>query len=107
MGKSPRLHAILPLRISVSTEAQVHFSHTTDISAFGARVILPLALEPGCGIELEYKKHRAKAVVVWSKPMRRGSRDYQIGLRLLDDGRRFWMAQFDPKAEVLATQGYS
>ncbi len=107
MGKPPRLSAIVPLKISVGTDGQIHLSHTTDISASGARVILPLALDPGCTIVLEYKKQRAKAVVVWSKPKKKGSRDYEIGIRLLDDGQRFWMAQFDPKAHVLSTWAYS
>jgi hypothetical protein len=105
MIKTPRLNAILPLKIMVGTDAQTHFATTLDISASGARVILPLALDPGCGMVLEYKKNRVRAVVVWSRPMRRGSRDHQIGMRLLDDGQRFWLVELAPKAHVLSSEG--
>lgn len=86
----------------VGTDAQTHFAHTLDISVSGARVIMPLALDPGCDLVLEYKKNRARAVVVWSKPMRKSARDYELGLRLLNDGRRFWLVELSPKARVLS-----
>ncbi len=105
MEKSPRLAAILPLKIMVRTDAQTHFAHTLDISVSGAKVILPMALEPGFDVVLEYKKNRARAVVVWSRPMRRNSRDHQIGMRLLDDGQRFWLVDLGPKAHVLESDG--
>lgn len=104
MGESfaPRLNAILPLKVMVGTDAQAHFAHTLDISVNGARVIMPVALEPGIDLVLEYKKNRARAVVVWSKPMRKSSRDHELGIRLLNDGRRFWLVEFSPKAQVLS-----
>jgi hypothetical protein len=102
MGKSPRLNAILPLKVLVGTDTQTHFVHTVDISASGVRIMMPLALDPGLDIVLEYKKNRAKAVVVWSKPMSKTSRDHVIGMRLLDDGQRFWLVDFAPKAQVLS-----
>ncbi len=105
MIKTPRLNAILPLKIMVGPEAQTHFATTLDISASGARVILPLAPDPGSDIVLEYKKNRVRAVVVWSRPMCRGSRDHQVGMRLLDDGQRFWLVELAPRAQVLSSQG--
>jgi hypothetical protein len=107
MDKSPRLDGILPLKVTVGTDSQVHFAHTLNISASGVRVIMPLALDPGRDVVLEYKKNRARAVVVWSRPMRKNSRDHEIGMRLLDDGQRFWMVELAPKAHVLSTRGYS
>jgi hypothetical protein len=107
MEKSPRLAAILPLKLMVGSDAQTHFAHTMDISKSGARVIMPLALDPGSDVLLEYKKHRARAVVVWSKPMSKSSRDHAVGIRLLDDGQRFWLVEFAPKAYVLASVGQS
>lgn len=102
MGKAPRLTAILPLKIKVGVDTNVHFAHTIDISASGARVIMPLALNPGSDVVLEYKKNRVRAVVVWSKPMNKSARDHEIGMRLLDDGQRFWLVDMAPKAQVLS-----
>ena len=104
MGESfaPRLNAILPLKVTVGTDAQTLFAHTLDISVSGARVIIPMALDPGSDIVLEYKKNRARAVVVWAKPMKKSTRDYELGLRLLNDGRRFWLVEIAQKAKILA-----
>jgi hypothetical protein len=103
MGNSPRLNAILPLKVLVGTDTQIHLVHTFDISASGARVMMPLDLDPGIDLVLEYKKNRARAVVVWSRPMNKASRDHEIGIRLLDDGQRFWLVNLAPKAQVLAS----
>lgn len=102
MSESPRLNAILPLKVLVGTDTQTHFAHTVDISPSGARIIMPLALETGCELVLEYRNKRARAVVIWSKQMRNSSRDHELGLNLLDDGRRFWLVEFSPKAQVLS-----
>lgn len=107
MIKTPRLAAILPLKIMVGTDSHTHFAHTLDISSSGVRVIMPMALDSGCNVVLEYKKNRARAVVVWSKPKNKDSRDHEIGMRLLDDGQRFWLAEFAPKARVLESAGQS
>ena len=105
MDKSPRLAAILPLKITVGTQADTHFVHTTDISASGVRLVLPFNLDRGSDVVLEYKKKRARAVVIWSKPMRRNSRDYAIGMQLLDDGQKFWLVDLGPKAHILESIG--
>ncbi len=107
MSRKPRLSAIVPLKITVGTETSTHFVHTLDISASGARVIMPFPLDPGANMILEYKKNRAKAVVVWSRPMSPGSRDHVVGMRLLDDGQRFWLVELAPKALVLESLGKS
>ncbi|MDT8069128.1 MAG: PilZ domain-containing protein [Terriglobia bacterium] len=105
MDKSPRLAAILPLKITIGTEADTHFVHTMDISASGVKVVLPFNLDAGRDVVLEYKKKRARAVVVWSKPMRRNASDYAIGMQLLDDGQRFWLVDLGPKAHILESTG--
>lgn len=107
MGETfaPRLNAILPLKVTVGSEGQSHFIHTLDISSTGARVIMPMALDPGCDVVLEYKKRYSKAVVVWAKPARKSTRDYELGLRLLNGGPRFWLVEFSPKAQILSTNG--
>jgi PilZ domain-containing protein len=102
MSESPRLKAILPLKIFVDSESEALTAHTTDISASGVKIILSSALDPGRDVVLEYRKKRVRAVVVWSKPMSRISRDYQIGMRLLEDGQRFWLVNMAPKAQVLS-----
>ena len=102
MSESPRLKAILPLKVFIGTDSEALTAHTTDISASGVKVIIASALDPGCDVVLEYKKKRVRAVVVWSKPMSRTSRDYQMGLRLLEDGQRFWLVNMEPKAQVLS-----
>lgn len=103
MAKSPRLHAILPLKILVGAETEPHLAHTLDISSSGLKVILPMALDTGKDVVLEYKKNRARAVVVWSKQKNKGSRDHEIGMRLLDDGQRFWLVQLAPRAHILSS----
>jgi hypothetical protein len=105
MDKSPRLAAILPLKLMIGSEADTHFVHTLDISASGVRLILPFSLDPGRDVVLEYKQKRARAVVAWSKPMHRSSRDYAIGMHLLDDGQKFWLVDLGPKAHVLGSEG--
>ncbi len=107
MGESfaPRLTAVLPLKVTVGSDTQSHFIHTLDISAFGVRVIMPMALEPGSDVTLEYKKRCTKAVVVWSKPVKKSARDYELGLRLLNGGPRFWLLELSPKTQILAMDG--
>ncbi len=105
MEKPSRLSAILPLKIMVGDSARTYLAHTLDISISGARVVLPMALEAGCDLVLEYKKNRAKAVVVWSKPVKRSSTDHLIGMRLLDDGQRFWLVDLGPRAYVVESAG--
>lgn len=104
MGETfaPRLNAILPLKVTVGSEGQSHYIHTLDISSTGARVIMPMALDPGSDVTLEYKKRCTKAIVIWSKLARRSTRDYELGLRLLNGGPRFWLVELSPKAEILA-----
>jgi hypothetical protein len=102
MGRSPRLNAILPLKVLVGNEKQIQLAHTVNISTSGVRVIMPMALDSGCNVVLEYQKNRARAVVVWSKPMGKSSREYEIGMRLLDDGQRFWLVNLAPKARLLS-----
>ncbi len=105
MDKSPRLAAILPLKLTLGSEANTHFVHTMDISASGVKVVLPFNLDRGRDVVLEYKKKRARAVVIWSKPMRRNSNDYAIGMQLLDDGQKFWLVDLGPKAHILESMG--
>jgi hypothetical protein len=107
MGESfaPRLNAILPLKVTVGSDPQSHFIHTLDISAFGARVIMPMALDPGSDVVLEYKKRLTKAIVVWAKPARKSTRDYELGLRLLNGGPRFWLLELSPKTRILTSEG--
>ena len=107
MDKSPRLAAILPLKITVGNDSRAQFAHTLDISSSGLRVILPLAPDPGCNILLEHKKKRARAVVVWSRQIKNSRTDYEVGMRLLDDGQRFWLVDFAPNAHVLEFTGQS
>lgn len=99
---APRLTAILPLKVTVGSDAQTHFIHTLDISASGARVIMPIALDPGSDVLIEYKQSRSRAVVVWAKPVRKSNRDYELGLRLLNGGPHFWLVELSPKAQILS-----
>jgi PilZ domain len=105
MDKSPRLAAILPLKLMIGSEADTHFVHTMDISASGVKVVLPFQLDRGRDVVLEYRQKRARAVVAWSKPMRRDASDYAIGMQLLDDGQKFWLVDFVPKTQVLGSVG--
>jgi hypothetical protein len=105
MDKSPRLAAILPLKLMIGSEDNTHLVHTLDISASGARVILPFSLDRGSDVVLEYRQKRVRAVVAWSKPMRRDSSDHAVGMHLLDDGQKFWLVDLVPKAQILRSYG--
>ena len=105
MDKSPRLAAILPLKLMIGSDQNTHFVHTLDISASGVRVILPFSLDRGRDVVIEYKQKRARAVVAWSKPMRQSATDYATGMHLLDDGQKFWLVDFVPKAQILSSYG--
>ncbi len=99
---APRLTAILPLKVTVGADAQTHFIHTLDISASGARVIMPMALDPGSDLLLEYKQSRSRAIVVWTKPAKKSKRDFELGLKLLNAGPHFWLVELSPKAQILS-----
>jgi hypothetical protein len=92
-----RVKAILPLRITDVADGQHYLSHSVDISASGARLILPVSLDPGTQISLEYKHRRCKAVAVWSAPV--GKNEYQIGLRLLNRDQCFWLVDLAMQEE--------
>lgn len=89
----------------MESERRTFFAHTLDISASGLKVILPQALDRGCKVMLEYRKNRARAVVSWSKRVKEDSSDHLIGMRLLDDGQRFWLVDLIPKAKIIESRG--
>ncbi len=84
-----RVKAVLPLRITATADGQHYLGHSIDISASGARLILPVSLDPGTEISLEYKHRRCKAMAVWTAPV--GKREFQVGLRLLSRDQSFWL----------------
>ncbi len=93
MGKrtQSRVKAVIPLKVTVTADGQKYLGHTVEISASGARTILPLALDAGTEIVLEHKHRRCKAGVVWSRPVTGRKYEYQIGLRLLNREQVFWL----------------
>lgn len=84
-----RVKAVLPLKVTVCADGQHYLAHSIDISASGARMIVPVGFDTGTEISLEYKHRRSKAVAVWSKQISRN--EYQVGLRLLNREQAFWM----------------
>ncbi len=87
----PRVKAVLPLKVTVIADGQHYLGHTVEISASGARTILPVSLDPGSELSLEYKHRRCKASVVWSRLVAGRKYDHEIGLRLLNREQAFWM----------------
>lgn len=86
-----RVKAILPLKVTVVADGQSYLGHTVEISASGARTILPIALDAGSELSLEYKHRRCKARVVWSRLIAGRKSDYEIGLQLLNRELAFWL----------------
>lgn len=84
-----RVKAIVPLKITVNADGQNYLGHSVDISDSGASMILPVSLDPGTEISLEYKRKRCRAIAVWCKPV--GKYEHQIGLRLLNREQSFWL----------------
>ncbi len=101
MGKrnQRRVKAVLPLKVTVSADGQNYLGHTVEISASGARTILPIALDCGCELNLDYKHRRCKAVVVWTKPVPGSKTDHEIGLRLLNREQAFWLVDLAAREE--------
>ena len=89
--KQRRVKAILPLKITLTGEGQRYLGHTVEISASGARTILPVGLEPGSVLVLECKHRRCRAVVVWSRAVEGCKSSHEHGLRLLNRELAFWM----------------
>lgn len=89
--KQRRVKAILPLKITVTGGGQSYLGHTVEVSASGARTILPVGLEPGSALVLEVKHRRCRAVVVWSKAVEGSKNDHEHGLRLLSREQAFWL----------------
>lgn len=94
-----RVKAVLPLKVTVVADGQTYLGHTVEISASGARTILPFALDAGSELSLEYKHRRCKAQVVWAKPVAGRKHDHEIGLRLLNRELAFWMIELAAKEE--------
>jgi PilZ domain len=86
-----RMKAILPLKVTINADGQSYLGHTVEISTSGARTILPLSLDPGSELTLEYKHRRCKAKVVWSRLIEGRKSDHEIGLQLLNREVAFWM----------------
>ena len=86
-----RLKAILPLKVMINADGQSYLGHTVEISMSGARTILPVKLDPGSELSLEYKHRRCKAKVIWSKPVPGRKNDHELGLQLLNREQAFWL----------------
>jgi hypothetical protein len=96
-----RQKAILPLKINV--EGETYLAHTLDISASGARAVMTSQLASGSVALVEFKHRRARATVVWCRPMKGRKYEYEIGLRMQNAGREFWgvrMSLHDPDVDV-------
>lgn len=94
-----RVKAVLPLKVTVVADGQSYLGHTVEISASGARTILPFALEAGSELSLEYKRQRCKARVVWSRVIAGRKSDHEIGLQLLSREQAFWLIDLASQEE--------
>jgi len=94
-----RVKAVLPLKITITADGQTYLGHTVEISNSGARTILPIGLDAGSELLLEYKRRTCKAVVAWSKPVSGRKHDHEIGLRLLNRELAFWLINIAAQEE--------
>lgn len=91
MGKrqQQRTRGVLPVKINVPDSGSF-LSHTLDISASGARAVLPAMLQPGAVLTIEFKHKRATAVIAWCKPVKKSGTSFEVGLRLEKASSDFW-----------------
>ncbi len=92
-----RVKAVLPLKVTVCADGQRYLAHSIDISASGARMIVPVGFDAGTEMFLEHKHRRCKAVAVWSKQIAKN--ECQVGLRLLNREQAFWMVDLAMQEE--------
>ncbi len=91
MGKrnQRRTKGILPIKIVVPA-ASGYLAHTLDISASGARAVVPAQLNPGSVLVLEFKHKRTTATIAWCRPITGRKCEFEVGLRLDKPNRDFW-----------------
>jgi hypothetical protein len=101
--KQRRQKAILPLKVYVGVGNNTYLAHTLDISASGARLVLPVQIAPGTAISIEFKHRRANGTAIWCTGLRESKYDHVLGVELPNAGTSFWGIHF-PMNEVDAPE---
>jgi hypothetical protein len=88
-----RRRMVLPLRVSARDASDAQFeelAHTLDIAPHGARLgAIRRPLKEGTTIVVQYRHHRLHCRVVWIRLLD-GTKEYQVGVELLEDERETW-----------------
>lgn len=88
--KQRRQKAILPLKVYVGVGNNTYLAHTLDISACGARLVLPVQIAPGTSISIEFRHRRTTGTAVWCTGLRESKYDHVLGVHLPTAGTSFW-----------------
>lgn len=88
--KQRRQRAILPLKLYVGVGNKTYLAHTLDISASGARLVLPVKIAPGTTVSIEFKHRRATGTAAWCTGLRESKYDHVVGVHLPNAGTSFW-----------------
>ncbi len=109
--REQRRKMVLPLRVSARDASDAQFeelAHTLDIAPHGARLgAIRHPLKMGTTIVIQYRQNRIHCRVVWTRLLE-GTKEYQVGVELLENGRDTWGLDLrtvntveEPEAEVV------
>jgi hypothetical protein len=88
--KQRRQRAILPLKVFVGVGNNTYLAHTLDISASGARLVLPVRIAPGTAVSIEFRHRRTTGTAIWCTGLRESKYDHVLGIHLPNAGTSFW-----------------
>lgn len=67
-----------------------YLAHTLDISASGARLVLPVRIAPGTAVSIEFRHRRTTGTAIWCAGLRESKYDHVLGIHLPNAGTSFW-----------------
>jgi hypothetical protein len=94
---------VLPLRVLARDASDAGFeelAHTLDITAHGARLgAIRHPLKMGTTIVVQYRQRKLHCRVVWTRLLE-GTKEYQVGVELLENGKDTWGLDLHPVKTV-------
>jgi len=92
-SREQRIRMVLPLRVSARDASDARFeelAHTLDITAHGARLgAIRHPLKVGTTIVVQYRQRKLHCRVAWMRLLE-GTKEYQVGVELLENGKDTW-----------------
>ena len=104
--RGKRAKAVLPVRVKgkdSSGQAFEELAHTLDVTSSGVRLgSIRRELNVLDEVTLFYRQRKMQFLVVWTKKMK-GSSEYQVGLRAVNQDKEPWGFNFQGTTVVSAT----